>query len=194
MNVPGVVPGAQVAIWILVWYMRYIRDDPTAFSDLCLSLAIAVCANVGTLRGIWTAVFNGSVTAGVVTISTPIAVAILSTYFGRKPPSSSNGDADRSSNSYQAKLKPMLFPSKTIHTRNFPQRHSFGYSYLLVGIPVGWQGRNTSLLSAETGNGWFSVQSTGFLARGGHDQDLYSKLCDYLQSQVSHTQTLLRAF
>lgn len=193
MNVPSIVPGAQVAIWISVWYMRYIKDDPTALSDLYLSMVTAVCANVETLRGIWTTVLNRSITARVVTISTPIAAAILSTYFGRKTRLSSKRDVDYSAGSNQAKLKPMLFPSKTIHTRNFPQRHSFGYSYLLVGIPVGWQGRRTSMLSAETGNGWFSVRSTGFLTRGGHGQGLHDKLCDYLQSQVSHLQILMRA-
>ncbi|KAL8910450.1 MAG: hypothetical protein Q9171_004244 [Xanthocarpia ochracea] len=41
--------------------------------------------------------------------------------------------------SYGYVMKPLLFPSKTSHTRLFPKKHSFTYSYLLVGIPVGWR-------------------------------------------------------
>ena len=34
-------------------------------------------------------------------------------------------------------LPPLLITSRTTHSRIFPQKHAFSYSYLFVGIPVG---------------------------------------------------------
>ena len=92
-------------------------------------------------------------------------------------------------------LKPILFPCQTSHTRIFPQKHSFSYSYLLVGIPVGWRGRISSLLTAdlktlpwrgrEPKTGWFNVDSADYLARGDSMYGLRGKLDTYLESQVS---------
>ena len=57
--------------------------------------------------------------------------------------------------------KPLFFPSRTTHTRLFPKTHSFSYSYLLVGIPVGWQGSVGGMLSADQGTHsrqkWFKM-------------------------------------
>ena len=92
-------------------------------------------------------------------------------------------------------LKPILFPCRTSHTRLFPQKHSFSYSYLFVGIPVGWRGWVSSFLSADLKtlpwrgrkprNGWFNVDSADFLARGDSIHGLRGKLDTYLESQVS---------
>ena len=89
-------------------------------------------------------------------------------------------------------LKPLLFPCRTSHTRLFPKKHSFSYSYLLVGIPVGWRGSAGSLLSADTESlqhsgkksAWFHVESANYLERGESDQGLRGKLDNYLRSQV----------
>lgn len=92
-------------------------------------------------------------------------------------------------------LKPLLFPCRTSHTRLFPQKHSFSYSYLLVGIPVGWRGWVSSILSADLKTlpwrgqkpkvGWFNVDSADYLARGDSMYGLRGKLDTYLESQVS---------
>ena len=92
-------------------------------------------------------------------------------------------------------LKPILFPCRTSHTRIFPKKHSFSYSYLFVGIPVGWRGRISSLLTADLKTlpwkgrkpkiGWFSVDSGDYLARGDSMHGLRGKLDNYLKSQVS---------
>ena len=92
-------------------------------------------------------------------------------------------------------LKPILFPCRTSHTRLFPQKHSFSYSYLFVGIPVGWRGRISSLLTADLKTlpwrgrkpktGWFNVDSADHLARGDSMHGLRGKLDTYLESQVS---------
>lgn len=92
-------------------------------------------------------------------------------------------------------LKPIFFPCRTSHTRIFPKKHSFSYSYLFVGIPVGWRGWVSSILTADLKtlpwrgrkpkNGWFNVDSADYLARGDSVHGLRGKLDTYLESQVS---------
>ncbi|TLS29017.1 hypothetical protein PpBr36_01634 [Pyricularia pennisetigena] len=81
--------------------------------------------------------------------------------------------------------KPLLVPSRTTHSRLFPEKHSFSYSYLLVGIPVGWTGTAGSLVSADTPSrrGWYDVDAADYLARGRGYLGLRGKLDEYLQSQ-----------
>ena len=98
-------------------------------------------------------------------------------------------------NNEWSRLKPVLFPCRTSHTRLFPQKHSFSYSYLFVGIPVGWRGWVSSLLTADLKtlprrgrkpkNGWFNVDSADYLARGDSMHGLRGKLDTYLETQVS---------
>ena len=95
-------------------------------------------------------------------------------------------------------LKPLIFPCRTNHTRFFPKKHSFSYSYLFVGIPVGWCGSVGLFLSADIQltkesvkspeNAWFSVDSSDYLARGESRSGLRGKLDAYLRSQVCESQ------
>ena len=104
----------------------------------------------------------------------------------------------RSSHDYndqESPMKPVIFPCRTSHTRLFPKKHSFSYSYLFVGIPVGWRGYINSILSADLktlpwsreppADCWFNVDSSDYLARGDNMHGLRGKLDDYLESQVS---------
>ena len=91
-------------------------------------------------------------------------------------------------------LKPLLFPCCTSHTRLFPKKHSFAYSYLFIGVPVGWTGCVGSMVAADTemslGNGprqqkaWFKVDARDHLDRGNAHLGLRGKLRVYLESQV----------
>ena len=91
-------------------------------------------------------------------------------------------------------LKPLVFPCRTSHTRMFPRKHSFSYSYLFVGIPIGWQGSSGAFLSAggecfpkgiwSTHKSWLSVEAADYLNRGDHPFGLQGKLVDYLKSHV----------
>jgi DUF1365 family protein len=92
----------------------------------------------------------------------------------------------------QPDLPPLMIPCRTTHTRVFPAKHSFSYSYLFVGIPVGWTGRAGSILSADRQCGsvqgesrrtWFSVEADDYLERGTHSDGLRGKLFEYLRSQ-----------
>jgi hypothetical protein len=89
--------------------------------------------------------------------------------------------------------KPLFFPSRTTHTGLFPKTHSFSYSYLLVGIPVGWQGSVGDMLSADQGThsarstssrSWYNVDAGDYLDRGHHQLRLESKLRKFILSQV----------
>jgi hypothetical protein len=98
------------------------------------------------------------------------------------------------------KLKPLIFPCRTSHTRMFPKTHSFSYSYLYVGIPVGWRGSSGALLSVgseaflsdheqpehgpQTTKSWFHIEASDYLNRGDHGLGLKGKLHTYLNSQV----------
>ncbi|TKA30641.1 hypothetical protein B0A50_02361 [Salinomyces thailandicus] len=81
-------------------------------------------------------------------------------------------------------LPPLLLASKTTHTRLVPKKHSFEYSYLLVGVPVGMRGRISSMLSVDSQYpGWFVVGPDDYLHRGSAQQSLAEKLKSYLHTQ-----------
>lgn len=101
--------------------------------------------------------------------------------------------------SYPKALRPLIFPCRTSHTRIFPQRHSFSYSYFFVGIPVCCQDPVGSLFpvnpneigsnhgranGAETVVTGFDVDAVDYLNRGDHHQGLNGKLIDFLKAQV----------
>ncbi|KAI7786874.1 hypothetical protein LA080_002344 [Diaporthe eres] len=86
----------------------------------------------------------------------------------------------------------LLFPSKTTHSRFFPEKHSFIYSYLVVGIPVGWEGVCGGMVSLSSSEqpwfsrlrrGWFHVDPADYLHRGDRHLGLRGKLDAYLRSQ-----------
>lgn len=90
-------------------------------------------------------------------------------------------------------IEPLFFPCGTTHTRTFPEKHSFTYSYLLAGFKVGWQGSVGGLLSVDgqncedikdTAKDWFVVDAGDYLERGHGHLGLQGKLHKYLQSQV----------
>ncbi|KAH7148666.1 hypothetical protein EDB81DRAFT_470735 [Dactylonectria macrodidyma] len=91
---------------------------------------------------------------------------------------------------------PYLIPSRISHTRFFPKKHSFSYSYLVVGIPVGFSGSAHGIISADVPEkstswfsymfarkAWFDVDPADYLQRGRAELGLRGKLDDYLHSQ-----------
>lgn len=78
--------------------------------------------------------------------------------------------------------------------RLFPKKHQFSYSYLVVGIPVGWEGSIGGLLSVGVEaswslsswfqKGWFTVDDRDFFERGHSSTGLRGKLDAYLKTQV----------
>jgi DUF1365 family protein len=92
-------------------------------------------------------------------------------------------------------LHPQMFPCRTTHTRFFPKKHSFSYSYLYAGVPIGWVGTVKSFLSADTADPalhnhlhascgtWFSIDGLDYLQRSTGGKTLVQKLHEYLSSQ-----------
>ena len=96
--------------------------------------------------------------------------------------------------------KVLIFPSRTTHMRLFPKKHHFSYSYLVVGIPVGWEGSIGGLFSVGVEaswstsswfvpsswfqKGWFTVDARDFFERGHTSTGLRGKLDGYLKTQV----------
>ena len=89
--------------------------------------------------------------------------------------------------------KPMLFACRTTHIRFSPKKHSFSYSYLLAGVPVGWHGPVKNVLSVDTKHssdvGWFNINAEDYLERGGGHLGLDGKLEMYLIAHVSRHST-----
>ena len=92
-------------------------------------------------------------------------------------------------------FRPLFFPARTSHTRLFPKQHSFAYSYLLVGIPIGWEGYaggsffsvdtscsvGSSVYRSRNARGWFNIENEDYLQRG-YGTSLKGKLDDFLKS------------
>ncbi|KAF5010018.1 hypothetical protein FDECE_3797 [Fusarium decemcellulare] len=91
--------------------------------------------------------------------------------------------------------RPFLIPSRTTHTRLFPKKHSFSFSYLVVGVPVGFSGNANGMVSADIPGtsswlphflgrrAWYDINPADYLQRGYTDNGLRGKLDGYLKSQ-----------
>ncbi len=90
-----------------------------------------------------------------------------------------------------------FIPSRTTHSRFFPKKHSFAYSYLTVGVPVGLRTHVNGILSVDpsaprAARGWwaslssplYEVYSANYLARGMAKGGLREKLNQFLSSQL----------
>lgn len=92
--------------------------------------------------------------------------------------------------SWSGPAKPYFIPCRTTHTRFTPKKHTFSYSYLLVGIPVGCSASINGMLSMDIGSArscaWYDVDPADHLHRGLGQLGLRGKLDSYLISQVRH--------
>ena len=83
--------------------------------------------------------------------------------------------------------RPLLIPCQTTHTRFFPKKHSFAYSYLQAGVPIGWKGYSNPMLSEKSDashGSWYTVDAADYLDRGNGWLGLDGKLRRYLESEV----------
>ena len=114
-----------------------------------------------------------------------VALEIFSSCWSAASEEKSTKDLLINPTPYPDSLKPVIFPCRTTHKRIFPEVHSLSYSYLFVGVPVGWSSSAGSILSSdcEASSTWFSVHQEDYLARGVHSLGLRGKLDDYLRSQ-----------
>ncbi|KAK7556128.1 hypothetical protein IWX92DRAFT_370363 [Phyllosticta citricarpa] len=176
----GLVHSTCLASWVSLWSLRFFLDDPAATRDL---RTFATFLGFMVVRDLFP---NLSILAVLLIVSVAAAGYLL------RPMGASHPDKDLKEIFHHC--TPLLIPSRTTHSRMFPQKHSFAYSYLLVGIPIGPAGRPCrygSLISVDTDllpagqnrRGWFHVQGSDYLERWGQNMTLKDKLAQYLRSQ-----------
>lgn len=126
-----------------------------------------------------------------------IASAILLWFFSQQPTvDAQEAEAGHDARLLETDLQTRLFECRTTHRRLFPAKHSFSYSYFMVGVPVCWKNSHQQVLFTNAGahsrplhKTGFSVCADDYLARGQHEHGLAGKLNDYLTTQgVSMTE------
>ena len=178
-----------------LWFGRVWYDRQGAKVDLISILTFSLWA---LRQDLLSSITHAITTVAVITaFSTTFLLCRNGFGFGDPRSWRDHVDHDTASNSHA--LKPLVFPCQTTHTRMFPKKHSFSYSYLFIGVPVGWQGSIGSFLSVDlessspksrrpspTSKSWFSVEAEDHLSRGADVDGLRGKLEAYLKTQVSH--------
>ena len=187
--------------WILAcsftaWLFRGLLDRKGCWQDGLLVIVTMFFLRSGTLTEaaayLWSLIVppNGTVFFALVLM---LMIGFLVAY-RRAQTSIVQNSKEPERTTFPNPLKPLLFPCRTAHTRLFPKKHSFSYSYLFVGIPVGWTGSVGSMITADAdismGTGisftkaWFRVEARDHLDRGNAHLGLHGKLRIYLESQV----------
>lgn len=173
----------------LPWAVRFYFDAEAACSDVKWIIVFGLWANRAPLRELviqQTALVDSSLF--LVLAVALLGFLVLYFYQSESQDGSLTEDAPVSPSGF---LQPLIFPSRTTHQRFSPKRHSFSYSYLLVGIPIGFRGAIKSFLSVDEKRvlqwwprTWFSVHAGDYLNRGDDDRGLKGKLQSFLMYQV----------
>ena len=186
-----------------IWYMRFRYDGQGAKNDLFLLIGVYALLYRSL---IWSWGFYVVPQGWVSVVTCSAALGFVSILYGMWKVTDWNYIQGDKGAAIQEKgsagfLKPLIFPCRTTHTRLFPRKHSFSYSYLYVGIPIGWQGSVKTFLSADIEaltcanndrgerprrekTAWLSVEGRDYLNRGGARLGLHGKLHEYLVSQA----------
>jgi hypothetical protein len=172
---------STIAFWILLWKLRD-RNDPTRKQDAIIFAALLFWKSFGLFQALTSSSFSHFPYYASATYSLAILVTggagltLLRAFIQPRIEKAQNLTGDH----------PWVLPSRTTHTRIFPKKHSFAYSYLQVSIPVNFVGRCGSLISVGDveKKGWLHVQGSDYLNRSSGEPTLEEKLSEYLQSQV----------
>lgn len=197
----AMISGAAIALSlsVLLCILRLRLDSQGVWSDAEWILIFSIWAARGLLWDLIVAklsILKGYPSAPACAIVTLLALRLAYGFYclwgnkvkADKQPASHDGITAASF------LKPFVFPSRTSHARFFPKKHSFSYSYLLVGVPIGWRGvlgaflsvdEDNALRGATSGPGaWLSVRAADHLHRGYDHRGLKGKLESFLATQV----------
>lgn len=185
---------ARVLLFQPLWGVRMYLGDATWAQDLALFLSLHALYSFWTggwrflnLSDFWWVDPNDHVfMLYVKTFSLLGACGMLAggiVHRGERLKSSERSEYLHEQRIEEQLLPPLLITSRTSHSRLFPQQHGFSYSYLFVGIPVGFHGRAGKALSVDAKQpSWFHVSSADYLARGSQIS-LEEKLKRYLHTQ-----------
>ncbi|KAL1911944.1 hypothetical protein Sste5344_002139 [Sporothrix stenoceras] len=130
--------------------------------------------------------FDQLITAALALVALAVVIFVIKT-------ESTNKQRQAEAEPWTGPGKPLLFPCITTHTRLVPKQHSFVYSYLVVGVPVGWTGVCGGMISVATDSptaerkeikkGWYHIDAEDYLERGYGDLGLCGKLDSFLKSE-----------
>lgn len=183
----------RIVLFQPLWLVRVLLDDSTWAQDLALSLLLHNIYAVWT--GVWSPlatlrhlkVEDGALLVYLYVFALLSSCALLAgliVYRGHQLCERERNGPLRQQRIEECLLPPLLITSRTNHARMVPEKHAFSYSYLFVGVPVGFQGSVDSVLSVDGESpGWFHVRSKDFLFRSRTEQSLGEKLKRYLHTQ-----------
>lgn len=169
---------STLTIWILLWKLRD-RNDPTMISDTVIFSALLFWRCLGIFQAFATLLLSSpwDITYTLAALTTGGAsLAFIRNLIRPCDPQKEYTKGDH----------PWILPSRTTHTRMFPKKHSFAYSYLQVAVPIGFEGLCGSFISVGDvkKKGWLHVQGSDYLDRNSNKTTLEDKLCEYLETQV----------
>jgi len=169
----------NIGIWLPLWASRPPRDASRG-QDLSLFIVILIS------RWLWPSLLllrtNHSYQLQL-GIATPLVFAMFAGYFIWRQSRSNHDVPSSNKKSHETEL-PRVYPCRTTHTRLFPEKHAFSYSYLQVSVPVDFEGTCGLVSVGSTSKkAWFHVQASDYLERGSSIPSLKAKLSAYLDSQ-----------
>ncbi|EKG12221.1 hypothetical protein MPH_10704 [Macrophomina phaseolina MS6] len=194
LGLPWNVVAACYSTWALICCGRLLSGDTTAIFDGLLFVTVLTLSNATLL---WASLDSFSAylhsVLPVILSAFLVAAFLISGVFYKSQREEQQKQAEDVEPTKHC--RPLIFPCRTTHARMFPKKHSFAYSYLLAGVPVGpkqHHGRYGSMLSVDNNlkpwpanrKGWFHIQGSDYLDRGNENLDLNGKLTQYLRSQV----------
>jgi len=170
---------ACYVLWTAIWYIRKTLGDPAALSDLVLFALLEAWL-------IWSGAPNQPTSLYCLHLASLATLWFVPRFFSdRQVYHHGQHGPHVGAKEVTLPMKPTILQCKTTHSRFFPKKHSFSYSYLYVGIPVGWNGNAGGVLSTGApGRAWLHVSADDYLQRDSPGHDLRSKLELYLKSQV----------
>lgn len=184
---------ARIFLLQPLWLVRGLLDDQTWVQDLAMFLVLH--STYGLWTGAWSpistinqlGVADGSLRIYLhvfALLSVCGIFAGLIVYRGGQLSEQEESRHSRHQTIEESLLPPLLIASRTNHARIVPEKHAFSYSYLFVGIPVGFQGSVNGVLSVDSEHpDWFDVQSKDFLFRSKTQRGFEEKLKRYLHAQ-----------
>jgi hypothetical protein len=168
-------------IWIIIWLIRSDHDD-TRWQDLFLFVLSEVWLNRSIILSILSPFKKsiGTITTMAILVFLFMTAFALSRSFHQK---------SRKTWSDVDCTEPLILRCRTTHSRMFPKRHSFGYRYLQVAVPVGYCCNYSSIISVGPNSSLalFSVNAADYLIKSSTENTLEGKLTEYLESQVCLT-------
>lgn len=170
----------HVGAFLFGWVLRG-SSDPTRWQDLVIFSAV-FSWRVWKILGFGSLAFQVLLPKDRFSIFFNIVTSILVLFSLFSSSLSSEDEEDWN----HTGRHPVVLPSRTTHSRFFPEKHSFSYSYLQVSIPVEFEGRCGNLISVGEvkRKSWLHVQASDYLDRSSKESTLKGKLTEYLLSQV----------